>query len=77
MSPRIEEPASEFRLVVPVRTGPQEHLGEACESGMQTPGAGLQAESVLLCGNVHAASGKALLNSSAFVLSPSCLLPLD
>lgn len=74
MSPRIEEPASELRLVVPVRTGPKEHLGEACECGTQSPGAGLGAESVLLCGNVHAVFRKALPNSSVFVLSPGLLL---
>lgn len=48
-----------------------------CESGTQSPGAGLEAEWVVLCGNVHAAFGKALLNSSAFVLSPGLLLPVD
>lgn len=57
MSPRIEEPASEFRLVMPVRAGPKEHLGEVCASEMR----GLEAELVLLCGNIHAAFGKALL----------------
>lgn len=57
MSPWIEEPASEFRLMMPVRTGPKGHRGELCESGMQS----LEGELVLLCGNIHAAFRKALL----------------
>lgn len=70
MSPRTEEPASDLRPVVPQKE-------EARKPGMWTPGAGLEAEWVLLCGNVHTAFRKALLNSSAFVPSPGLLLPLD
>lgn len=68
MSPCIEEPASELRFVVPVRTGPKGDLGRGMWSWMQTPGAGLEAESVLLCGNMH---------PQGLCVAPSPSLPRD